>query len=38
MNISKTYSHFNGLEYLLVHKKNILEELKTIVSSVDAEK
>ena len=38
MNISKTYSHFNGLEHLFVHKRNILEELKIIVSSVDAEK
>ena len=36
MNISKTYSHFNGLEHLLVHKKKLWEELKTVVSSVDA--
>ena len=38
MNISETYSHFNGLEYLLVRKKKLWEELKTVVSSVDAEK
>lgn len=38
MNIPKTYSHFNGLEYLLVHKKKLWEELKKIVSLVDVEK
>ena len=36
MNISETYSQFNGLEHLLVHKKRLWEELKTVVSSVDA--
>ena len=38
MKIAETYSHLNGLEYLLVHKKKLWEELKTVVSSVDAEK
>ena len=38
MNISETYSHFNGLEHLLVHKKRLWKELKTVVSSVDTEK
>ena len=38
MKISEVYSHLNGLEYLFVHKKKLCEELKTVVSSVDAEK
>ena len=38
MKIAEIYSHLNGLEYLLVHKKKLWEELKTVVSSVDAEK
>ncbi len=36
MKIAETYSHLNGLEYLLVHKKKLWKELKTVVSSVDA--
>jgi len=27
MKISEIYSHLNGLEYLLVHKKKLWEEL-----------
>ena len=38
MKIAEIYSHLNGLEYLFVHKKKLWEELKTVVSSVDAEK
>ena len=38
MKIAEIYSHLNGLEYLLVHKKKLWEELKKVVSSVDAEK
>ncbi len=38
MKISETYSHLNGLEYLLVHKNNLWTELKKVISSVDAEK
>ena len=38
MKIVETYSHLNGLEYLLVHKKRLLEEFKKVVSSVSAEK
>ena len=38
MKIAEIYSHLNGLEYLLVHKKKLWEELKIVVSSVDAEK
>jgi len=38
MKIAEIYSHLNGLEYLLVHKKKLWEELQKIISSVDAEK
>jgi hypothetical protein len=38
MKIAEIYSHLNGLEYLLVHKKKLWEELKKVVSSVDAGK
>jgi len=38
MKIAEIYSHLNGLEYLLVHKKKLWEELKTVISFVDAEK
>ena len=38
MKIAETYSHLNGLEYLLVHKKKLWEELKKVISSVNAEK
>ena len=38
MKIAETYSHLNGLEYLLVHKKNLWQELKKVMSSVNAEK
>ena len=38
MKISEIYSHLNGLEYLLVHKKGLWEELKKVISSVSAEK
>lgn len=38
MKIAETYSHLNGLEYLLVHKKKLWGEIKKVVLSVDAEK
>ena len=38
MKIAEIYSHLNGLEYLLVHKKTLWLELKKIISAVDAEK
>jgi len=38
MKIAEIYSHLNGLEYLLVHKKKLWEELQKVVSFVDAEK
>ena len=38
MKIAETYSHLNGLEYLLVHKKKLWMELKKVISLVDAGK
>lgn len=37
MRIVETYSHLNGLEYLLVHKKKLWTELKEAIAAVDAE-
>lgn len=37
MKIVKTYSHLNGLEYLLVHKKKLWTEIQTVIKAVDAE-
>jgi hypothetical protein len=37
MRIVETYSHLNGLEYLLVHKKKLWNELKAAIVAVDAE-
>jgi len=36
MRIAETYSHLNGLEFLLVHKAALWEEIQTVVSGVDA--
>ncbi len=36
MKVSEIYSHLNGLEYLLVHKKKLWQELKNVISSVNA--
>lgn len=38
MKIIETYSHLNGLEYLLVHKPNLWREIKSVINNVDAEK
>lgn len=38
MKIIETYSHLNGLEYLLVHKPNLWEEIRSVINNVDAEK
>jgi hypothetical protein len=38
MKIIETYSHLNGLEYLLVHKPSLWKEIKKVISCVDAEK
>ncbi|MEI2692245.1 MAG: BglII/BstYI family type II restriction endonuclease [Anaerolineae bacterium] len=37
MRISETYSHINGLEYLLVQKPEIWLELQEVIGSVSAE-
>lgn len=37
MKIIETYSHLNGLEYLLVHKPKLWRELQKVVAGVDAE-
>lgn len=36
MRIIETYSHLNGLEFLLVHKPKLWKELKTVIESIDA--
>src|SRR5580700_887360 len=35
MKIVQTYSHLNGLEYLLVHKKQLWKEVKQVIQLVD---
>lgn len=37
MKILETYSHLNGLEYLLVHKKYLWEEIVNVITSINAE-
>lgn len=37
MKIIETYSHLNGLEYLLVHRPSLWEEIKTVVENIDAD-
>ena len=37
MKIDQTYSHLNGLEFLLVHRKELWREIKDVISSVNAE-
>lgn len=36
MKIVETYSHLNGLEFLLVHKPKLWAELKKVIASIDA--
>lgn len=36
MKIVKTYSHLNGLEYLLVHKPSLWQEVQRVVAGIDA--
>lgn len=38
MRIAAHYSHLNGLEYLMVHKPRIWDQITQIVASVDANK
>jgi len=37
MRIVRTYSHLNGLEYLLVHKPKLWKEIRKVIKSVNAE-
>lgn len=37
MKIVQIYSHLNGLEYLMVHKPKLLDEIKSVVSEIDAD-
>jgi len=37
MKIVETYSHLNGLEFLIVHEPKLWKEIKNVVLSVDAE-
>jgi hypothetical protein len=36
MRIAETYSHLNGLEFLLVHKPSLWGEIQSVVVAVDA--
>ncbi len=38
MRITETYSHLNGLEFLLVHKPALWEEIQSVIDAVDANK
>ena len=38
MKIATTYSHLNGLEFLLVHQPGLWKEIQAVIASVDAEK
>lgn len=37
MKIVQTYSHLNGLEFLMVHHSGLLDEIKAAIISIDAE-
>lgn len=36
MKIAETYSHLNGLEYLIVHKSKLWGEIQSVISSINA--
>lgn len=38
MKIAETYSHLNGLEFLLVHKPMLWQEIQSVISAVEATK
>ncbi|HDR14654.1 MAG TPA: restriction endonuclease, partial [Desulfobacteraceae bacterium] len=38
MKIAETYSHLNGLEFLLVHKPALWREIQSVITAVDASK
>jgi hypothetical protein len=37
MKLAAYYSHLNGLEYLLVHKPTLWDEIKSVIAGLDAE-
>lgn len=37
MRIVEQYSHLNGLEYLLVHKPKLWDEIQQVIAGIDAE-
>lgn len=37
MKIAETYSHLNGLEFLLVHRPRLWKELVSVIKSIDLE-
>ncbi len=38
MRIVEKYSHLNGLEFLLVHKKKLWREIQDVIAAINAEK
>jgi hypothetical protein len=38
MKIVETYSHLNGLEFLIVHKPQLWDEMKEVIARIDADK
>jgi hypothetical protein len=36
MKIAQSYSHLNGEEYLIVHHKELYDEIKAVIESIDA--
>jgi hypothetical protein len=38
MRIAETYSHLNGLEFLIVHKPALWKEIQDVIAAVDAGK
>ena len=38
MKIAETYSHLNGLEFLIVHKPELWQEIKDVIAGVDSTK
>ncbi|HLP45846.1 MAG TPA: BglII/BstYI family type II restriction endonuclease [Candidatus Deferrimicrobium sp.] len=37
MKIAETYSHLNGLEFLMVHKPGLWQEIQAVINKVDIE-
>jgi len=35
--IVETYSHLNGLEFLIVHKPNLWREIQRVINEIDGE-